>query len=564
MLGPLHCHRLVFYICFLKDHFMLITFDRKGYANNSSSSHSIIFSPSISKSHSDDYNANSFQWDNFTITSREGKEAYLLTQWLMSVYERHSENPSKKIRTLFDELKNNPKTNEIFLHIEDYYYTVESEDDDKKDRKWYSSDISVDHQSVITWPKNLITNEYDIDFFLEFCKEILEKEYVILGGNDNSDDHPLKPEEDVNDDYDFDKKKDVLKRNFIDFYNSLIESGELFSIKDKKTNEWIISSNSMGWLTKFIFDSDLTEMGINLNNPTTFFSDENINEDIKKSGFPYLIDMKISSYCSFGCAYCYTSSTVKGEHADADFIIKELLPVLKTSGVMEVVLGGGEPTLHPRFLDILKALHEMKFKIGFTTKNFNLHKHPDIEEILNNTHSIAFSINELSDVEEIQELLLDISIVRERTTRQNPTMYAQLILGLKEWKETFEIVQALTQKKENFKNFYNITFLGLKRFGFGTEYVNKIENDKWIFDIKKLAKDFYFNVGIDSVLASKYKDILVNHHHISYNRLTGAEGKQTCYIDAVDKKISASSFTKNVKDFDNVTVDNFLNLYSTF
>lgn len=532
---------------------MLITFNREGYANNSSSSHSIIFSQQLSKTHTDDYEANSFQWDNFTLTSRYAKESYLLTQWLMNVYDRHADTHVKKIIVLLNELKNNERTNNIFQNIDRYYESIYDEDNNEDNLNWYSSNMSVDHQSVITWPINVLTQEYDVEFFLDFSEEILEKEYVILGGNDNSNDHPLKPGEGAV----------ILKENFIEFYESLVEAGTLYSIKDKKTNEWILSSSSMGWLKKFIFDNDLVKNKINLNDPTVFFNGDNLNDNkLQKSGFPYLIDMKISSFCSFGCKFCYTSSTTEGEHGDADFIINQIIPVLKSAGVMEIVLGGGEPTFHPRFLDILKALKQNNFKIGFTSKNYNLHKHPDIEEILNNTNSIAFSINSLQDVLDLQPFLYDISTVRERTTRQNPTIYAQLILGLEEWDKTLDVVKALIKKED--KSIHNITFLGLKRFGFGTDYVNKIDNNEWINDIKLIAKNQHIDFGVDSVIANKYKDVLVNEHRIAYNRLTGAEGKQTCYIDAVDKKIAASSFIKNCLDFSSPSLESFLNQYSTF
>jgi organic radical activating enzyme len=261
---------------------------------------------------------------------------------------------------------------------------------------------------------------------------------------------------------------------------------------------------------------------------------------------------------------CYTSSTINGKHGDINYVLN-LLPVLKSAGVMEIVLGGGEPTVHPEFLTILKALKDLNFKIGFTTKNYNLHKHPDIEAILDNTNSIAFSINSLQDVEDLKPFMNEITVAKGRVTRQNPQFYAQIILGLEPWENTFTIVKAAIKKTDNKTLFYNITFLGLKKFGFGQDFENQITDDNWIFDIKKLSNKENISIGIDSILANKYRDILINEHSISYNRLTGAEGQQTCYIDAVDKKISASSFTnKNVRDFEDVNLPNFLNHYLTF
>jgi hypothetical protein len=277
---------------------MLITFDRQGYANNSSSSHSLVFSREIRQGHNDDYNEYSFNWDDFTITSRYAKESYLLTQWLISCTNYYDDDDAQskiknEIIEIFNELKKNPKTLTVFKHINQYYEDIKPEDEDE-DYK----DFSVDHQSTITWPISIITNKKDLDFFLDFCEEILENEdYVFLGGNDNSDGHPLKPDRDNN--------SPLLREHFISFYNSLIEQSDLYSIKDYKTNEWVLSSNVMGWIKKFIFNTDLVKNSINLNNPTTFFNGDNDNEkSLKKSGFPYLIDLKLSSFCGYGCEFC--------------------------------------------------------------------------------------------------------------------------------------------------------------------------------------------------------------------------------------------------------------------
>ena len=55
---------------------MQYTFIRKGFANNSSSSHSIIFAPDAKLF--DEYNGAEFGWDFFTCSSTKAKDLYLL------------------------------------------------------------------------------------------------------------------------------------------------------------------------------------------------------------------------------------------------------------------------------------------------------------------------------------------------------------------------------------------------------------------------------------------------------------------------------------------------------
>lgn len=64
---------------------MIITFDRRGFANNSSSSHSIIFSPNLKKSEHDEVNEYSYGWETFTITSAQEIEKYLFVQLWMNI-----------------------------------------------------------------------------------------------------------------------------------------------------------------------------------------------------------------------------------------------------------------------------------------------------------------------------------------------------------------------------------------------------------------------------------------------------------------------------------------------
>ncbi|MCS5544672.1 MAG: hypothetical protein NZ731_01910, partial [Gammaproteobacteria bacterium] len=65
----------------------------------------------------------------------------------------------------------------------------------------------------------------------------------------------------------------------------------------------------------------------------------------------------LNSYCNLKCNYCfadeYMEETVKtpGKSMDFDFFTGDVLPRVKTASLINFM--GGEPTLHPRFNDIL-------------------------------------------------------------------------------------------------------------------------------------------------------------------------------------------------------------------
>ena len=89
---------------------------------------------------------------------------------------------------------------------------------------------------------------------------------------------------------------------------------------------------------------------------------------------PILVDLSLNNFCNLHCSYCYMSaSSVK----DGSYLSMEnfefLLDDMKESRVVQIALGGGEPTLHPNFSEILKKLHiEGDIIPNYTTNGTNL------------------------------------------------------------------------------------------------------------------------------------------------------------------------------------------------
>lgn len=83
------------------------------------------------------------------------------------------------------------------------------------------------------------------------------------------------------------------------------------------------------------------------------------------SPVPETLDVQITNWCNFGCDVCYQESTPKGKHASKGFI-QDILKSFKIPPY-QVAFGGGEPTAHPNFPEILRVTKELGPVPNFTT-----------------------------------------------------------------------------------------------------------------------------------------------------------------------------------------------------
>lgn len=75
------------------------------------------------------------------------------------------------------------------------------------------------------------------------------------------------------------------------------------------------------------------------------------------------VNIAITNVCNFNCRWCYAKSSARNSDFIPLNIYKNILDILKKSGVRQVTLGGGEPLLHPDFI----AMAKMSADLGFIT-----------------------------------------------------------------------------------------------------------------------------------------------------------------------------------------------------
>jgi radical SAM protein with 4Fe4S-binding SPASM domain len=77
--------------------------------------------------------------------------------------------------------------------------------------------------------------------------------------------------------------------------------------------------------------------------------------------------VQIDERCNLRCAHCFVSATKAGHTMAYADITAKVIPRLAACRVDRVTLTGGEPTLHPRFLDVVRAFREAGMGVGVCT-----------------------------------------------------------------------------------------------------------------------------------------------------------------------------------------------------
>jgi len=445
---------------------------RIGLATNSSSTHSIIVLPKgVVAKGIPPYESQCFGWDPFQLVGKD-KIDYLA----QSLY-----------RQLLEQVG------------QDIALTVVQD--------WCGVDLDlggyVDHQSALTFPRNWDGRGIDKGFFDAF-KAFLEREDIVIGGG-NDNEYSTPPVMDSGG-----QRPDMLNGLPKEDYGSTY-------VARQDGDYWTIFHRGSGTKLRITFEGDDFE-----SMPT-------------RSSAPELVDIKITDYCPYECAFCYQGSTKEGQHASVDWL-GSLAYKLGKAKVFEVALGGGEPTLHPHFVDILGRFRYYGIVPNFTTKNLGwLEDEEKREAIFDRAGAFAYSVENAKDVNRLAESLERLDVTY--THRFDPgyrKITVQHIVGVVEEYEFLKVLMACTKHR------LPLTLLGYKDVGRGPEFGRKPEA-KWLDILSDFCSTNWMCVGIDTALVDRYWDQLVEKG-ISKRLMTREEGQFSCYIDAVDKTMNTSSY----------------------
>lgn len=264
-----------------------------------------------------------------------------------------------------------------------------------------------------------------------------------------------------------------------------------------------------------------------------------------KSLSPELVDLKITNFCPYGCIYCYQSSTPKGQHADLDKI-KSIISELARLRVFEIAFGGGEPTLHPDFEEMVEFCTTNHIVPNFSTRNTNCLKNARLLSLIG---AVAYSVDTPAEVKKIYAICQDNLVPPKK-------LNIQTVLGATSY-ETLKDILDICHKFN-----IRITLLGYKNVGFGRN-VN-YEPYKWLPDLlDSLIKNNKCPIlGVDTAVIAEFRQELVDIG-ISPILFSSKEGETSCYIDALESKIRPSSYCEESKMVP-LTIEKINDIFATF
>jgi hypothetical protein len=456
---------------------------RLGFATNSSSQHSMIFLKGAKDKHIGDGNFD-FGWDYFTAASEETKSMYFAILVIRALYGICDERTAQLIAA--DMLGCEP------------------------------SDIvegCIDHQSEHNLPMNWKGNGLNKEFAQEFKDFLLQDDLVILGGNDNTrKTHPLAGPG--------------------AFKLALFKDAGRDSLVARKDPQgfWTIFNRQNGAKMRFSFPKkdakpkkNEYKMGVVV--PTKTYA-------------PELIDIKITDFCPYQCSFCYQGSSPTGAHAGFTHSYN-LLYALEDLGVFEVAIGGGEPTAHPKFVNILQEFRSHGIVPSFSTRNLSWLKDPTLwHPILESCGSFAYSIDKSEQSVDEFAAILTANGFRGKLSHliPRPTIHHIITGG-----EDHNLRQIL---KSAAYHDIDVVLLGYKNVGRGLLEPKECDGN-WIDTVIKLQdKDECPRISIDTTLAKasakKLKDTGIPNWMYDIQ-----EGSFSMYIDMVTKKMGPSSFCSN-------------------
>ena len=115
---------------------------------------------------------------------------------------------------------------------------------------------------------------------------------------------------------------------------------------------------------------------------------------MKGAYYPREIVIELTNACNYYCPFCYKNANANGEFM-SDSVFDQLNQTIK-SNVKNILISGGEPTLHPSYLKYIDTLAEYS-DVHMITNGSILHNHDP--EVLKKLSLIQFSIYGCNDAE---------------------------------------------------------------------------------------------------------------------------------------------------------------------
>ncbi len=109
---------------------------------------------------------------------------------------------------------------------------------------------------------------------------------------------------------------------------------------------------------------------------------------------PVSINLDLTSACNFSCPFCVDSKLINAGGSLTLEDVKKTIDTLHSHGLLSVILiGGGEPTLHRDFGEIVRYLKSKRLQLGVATNGSRLEKIEAVAGVLEEKDWIRISID---------------------------------------------------------------------------------------------------------------------------------------------------------------------------
>lgn len=259
-----------------------------------------------------------------------------------------------------------------------------------------------------------------------------------------------------------------------------------------------------------------------------------INPDfpVTELKFPEFYDVKLTDVCGGKCPYCYQESNPDAKHAD-DIINK----IQKYFGTMsenekpfQIAFGGGEPTMHPQFSEIMKTTKELGIAPNYTTNGTFTRSKEAQDGILFATkeycEGVAFSCHEHLDEDwrKGADLFVENGIFTNFhniiSDKKSVDTFAKIYLEYADKIKYFVLLPLIAQGRAT-ENFNKETW----------DYLKAVFSDVR-FDMKKIA------------FGANFYPYLVNDKTHNFKVDLYEPEIMSKYLDFVEMKMYPSSFSK--------------------
>lgn len=257
---------------------------------------------------------------------------------------------------------------------------------------------------------------------------------------------------------------------------------------------------------------------------------------------PITVKIDLTNVCNHSCPGCIDYELIENDNNSLTFdMLKSLLVDMKKLGVKGInYTGGGEPTVHSKFFEIINYTFDLGFDIGLITNGSMFHRIP-MEIILRKFTWIRVSLDAY-DTE------------THKRTHGKTARFQLTIDNLK------KIVQI--KKDQNLDTTIGVGFLtnqhddmdrNVIKFirickDIGVDYAQLRPSFGTIFDYKEIKPKEWKNIFKEAKLESNNKfKVLIDEE--KYKKILSGEGESRCYDSCPAQSFKATSITANGEVF---------------